>query len=368
MKRNVGLDILRIISMIMIVFLHVLVKGRFVSNIYNIELYKIAYIFETLFIIAVNCYVLITGYFQEDSKFKIRKVINIWIKVVFYSISIYIIILLFGQKEFNIKDCIKSIFPILTNEYWFVNCYILLYILSPFLNKLIDQLNKKDFQKLLIILFVAFCLLTSILPLNYTFDKTKGYGIIWLIVLYFVGAYIKRFVKGNYKNRYNLCFYFVASIITYIAYLIIGYLCKVLNIEDITSRLLNYNFITVFLASVFLFLYFKNLEIKNLKVINIVSKITPLTFAVYIMHEQVVLRDILYLDILNLDQFWNKPIQFVIIPITAITIFLICILIEKITQPTIQKWIYNILEKIYLGFKNTKCYQKIQYKLLKKEN
>ena len=219
---------------------------------------------------------------------------------------------------------------------------------------------------MLIILFVVFCLLTSILPLNYTLDTTRGYGIIWFIVLYFVGAYIKRFVECNYKNRCNLYFYFVASMITYIAYLIIEYLCKMLNIENITPRLLNYNFITVFLASVFLFLYFKNLEIKNLKVINIVSKIVPLTFAVYIIHEQVVLRDILYLDILNLNQFWNNPLQFVIIPIIAITIFLICILIEKITQPTIQKWIYNILEESYLSLKNTRCYQKIQYKLLQK--
>lgn len=137
-KRNIGLDILKIIAMIMIVFLHVLSKGRFISDIYNIELYRIAYIFEILFIIAVNCYVLITGYFQIDAKFKIKKVINIWIKVVFYSISIYFFILLFGQKEFNIKDGIKVIFPILTNEYWFVNCYILLYIFSPFLNKLIN--------------------------------------------------------------------------------------------------------------------------------------------------------------------------------------------------------------------------------------
>ena len=131
-KRNIGLDILKIIAMIMIVFLHVLAKGRFISDIYNIELYRIAYIFEILFIIAVNCYVLITGYFQIDAKFKIKKVINIWTKVVFYSITIYFFILLFGQKEFNIKDGIKVIFPILTNEYWFVNCYILLYIFSPF--------------------------------------------------------------------------------------------------------------------------------------------------------------------------------------------------------------------------------------------
>lgn len=366
MKRNIGLDILRTIAMIMIVSLHVLGKGKFVSDVYNVEFYRIALILETLSIVAVNCYVLITGYFQIDSKFRIKKVIDIWIKVVFYSISIYIILLLFGQVKFSITDCIKSFFPILTNRYWFVNCYLLLYILSPFINKFISNLEKRDYQKLLMILCIAFCLLTSILPSDFTFDKTGGYGIIWFIILYFIGAYIKRFVICDYKNRVNLYFYFGISMITYVAYLIIRYVCNLLSIQDMASRLYNYNFVTIFISSVFLFLYFKNIKIRNSKIINVVSKIAPLTFTVYIIHEQTVLREILYLDILNLEQLWNNVTQLVIIPFIIIGIFLICILVERVTQSTIQKWIYNILEKFYLRLKNNICYQKIQYKLLQK--
>lgn len=351
MKRNVGLDLLRIIAMIMIVFIHILGKGKFISDDCNSELYQVAYIFENFFIIAVNCYVLITGYFQVDSEFKLKKIVNIWIKVVFYSISIYIILLLLGQVKFSLSECIKSFFPILTKEYWFVNSYILLYLLSPFINKLIKQLAKKDYQKLLIILIVAFCILTSILPSHYTLDTTGGYGIIWFIVLYLVGAYIKRYIKWNYKNKINLYFYFAISMISYIVYIALNYTFKVLNLDYNVSRLLNYNFITVFLSSIFLFLYFKNLEIKKLKVINIISKVAPLTFAVYIIHEQIVLRDILYLDILQLGRFWNNPIQFVIIPITTIVIFFLSVILEKITQQTIQKWIFNILNRVYLKVK-----------------
>ncbi len=144
------------------------------------------------------------------------------------------------------------------------------------------------------------------------------------------------------------------------------YIDFLMETVGLASRLYNYNFITVFISSVFLFLYFKNIEIRNSKIINIVSKIAPLTFAVYIIHEQTVLREILYLDILNLDQLWNNAMQLVIIPVIVIMIFLICILLEKVTQNTIQKWIYNILEKFYLRLKSTRCYQKIQYKLLQR--
>lgn len=366
MKRNIGLDILRIIAMFMVVFLHVLGKGKFISDNDNANFYKFILLVETICIVAVNCYVLITGYFQVKSKFKVKKVIKIWIKVVFYSIVIYGILLLFGQVNFSIKDGIKSFLPILTNIYWFVNCYILLYILSPFINKLIESLNKKEFQKLLIILLIVFCGFTSILPSSFTFDKTGGYGIIWFVVLYLVGAYIRLYVNFNYENRKNLIGFFLISTFDYLLILIIEYICGKFQVMNMSAKLLKYNFITVFLASVFLFLYFKNMEVKNSKIINIVSKVAPLTFAVYIIHEQVVLKKVLYLDILNLDRVWNNALQFVVIPLTAIGIFLICILIERITQNTIQKWIYNILEKIYLRLKTTKCYRKIQTKILQK--
>ena len=157
-KRNIGLDILRIISMMMIIALHILGKGKFITNSKNTDLWQLAYIIEMFCIVAVNCYVLITGYFSIDSKFKWKKVLKIWGLVLFYSISIYLVLILIGVRQFNTSECIKAFFPILTKEYWFVNCYLLLYILSPFLNKFIKSLEKKEFQRLLVILLVVFCL------------------------------------------------------------------------------------------------------------------------------------------------------------------------------------------------------------------
>lgn len=363
-KRNVGLDCLKIIAMLMIVFIHVIGKGMFRYEANNVEFYKIALFIRIFCIVAVNCYVLITGYFQIESKFNTKKIINIWGKVLFYSISIYIMLLLLGQVNFNIKDVIKSIFPILTNEYWFVNCYLLLYILSPFINKMINQLDKKEFKKLLIILLVVFSIFPSVLPVSFTMDNTRGYGIIWFIVLYLIGAYIRLYGNACYKNRNNLLTFFLISIVSYGLVILVQYICNKLHFLDMSERIYNYNFFTIFLASVFLFLFFKNINIKSLKVTNLVSKIVPLTFGVYIIHEQVVLRNYLYLNILHLNDFWNKITQFIIIPSTAIVIFLICLVIEKITKNTIQKFICNKLEKIYLAInKRVKNIRKFKYEI-----
>ena len=41
----------------------------------------------------------------------------------------------------------KEAFPININEYWFIKCYILLYCLSPFINKGLKNFDKKKFSK-----------------------------------------------------------------------------------------------------------------------------------------------------------------------------------------------------------------------------
>lgn len=348
-KRNTGLDILKVIAMIMIVFLHVMWKGKFIDGTYNQNFYKIVLLFETICIVAVNCFVLITGYFQVESKFKASKIIRIWIKVLFYSITIYIILLLFGNVNFNIKDAINSFFPILTCSYWFINCYLVLYILSPFINKLVIQLNKKEFKKMLIILLIIFGVFPSVSP-SYFLDDTGGYGIIWFIILYLVGSYIRLYGDFNYNNRNNLIAFFLVICCSYLSMLVIQHVCNIIQIRDISGRLFSYNFVTVFIASVCLFLYFKNMKINNFRITNYISKIVPLLLAVYIIHEQVVLVRFLYIDLLKLNLFWNTPMQFLIIPTTAILIFLICILIEKITNITIQKWMYNIVIKFCSKF------------------
>ena len=79
-KRNLGIDLLRIISMYMIVILHVLGQG---GILFNLEIfsnkYNIAWILEIICFCSVNLYGFITGYVMTGSKFKYKKIINLWI-------------------------------------------------------------------------------------------------------------------------------------------------------------------------------------------------------------------------------------------------------------------------------------------------
>ena len=306
------------------------------SGIYHI----IYYFIEALSIIAVNCYVLISGYFLIRSKFRWKKVLQLWLETLFYSIFIYIIIVVLGLKELDIKGIIKSLFPIITKEYWFINVYLVMYMLSPFLNKLISSMNKREYQKLLIILIICFSII-SILPDAYTLDSSHGYGIIWFVCLYLIAGYIRIYglpkkIKFN-KNFYYLLIYFIFAIIVTIGMLSLDFVGSHLGSETLMNKFIQYNNIFVLMESIALFMFFKQLNIKNTKIIKIVEFIAPLTLAVYLIHEQSQLRTVLYDKILHTEICYHNPYGIFIMIGTVLAVFVSCILIEFFRKKVFEK-------------------------------
>lgn len=95
-NRNYGVDLLRIVSMIMIVVLHTLGHGKLLESVdVSSGKYWILWLMETMAYCAVNCYGLISGYVGYGKKFKLRNIIQLWIEVIFYSVSISIAFKLF---------------------------------------------------------------------------------------------------------------------------------------------------------------------------------------------------------------------------------------------------------------------------------
>lgn len=77
-KRNSNIELLRVIVAFMIILLHCLgVYGGVIKNLekWSINFY-IAIFLQSFSIIAVNCFVFITGYFQIDKKeIKVKKLL-----------------------------------------------------------------------------------------------------------------------------------------------------------------------------------------------------------------------------------------------------------------------------------------------------
>lgn len=104
--------------------------------------------------IGVILFILISGYYMIESKFKINKLLKLWIEIFFYSVGIEIFFILIMKKEFSISNIIKSFIPISNNNYWFMTSYFAMYLISPFINKIIKSNDTDKNRKILIIWFI----------------------------------------------------------------------------------------------------------------------------------------------------------------------------------------------------------------------
>lgn len=366
--RNSNHEIMRILSMFFIVLGHVLLFGGLlettnpnVSIIYNF--------IEFILIIHVNSYVLVSGYYQSKSSFKQSKLWKIINASWFYRVVIMILFSALGIISISKGQVIKDLLPVTLDNYWFIKAYILLYCLSPFLNKLINNISKTEYQKMLIVGFIV----VSIIP-NVTageFFENSGYTLYNFLYLYLLGAYLriypldksyifKIFSKKMFQLIMIIIFFSCAmlnNIIFYYGKQIYG-INSILNAisDNIKIASLAYSSPIIIIQSVAYFSFFTTLNFKS----KFINRCSALMLGVYFIHENNYVRANIYkwLGITTgpINSFKFIPYVFLI----AITIFVSCAIIEFIRQSIfsfiskkkisvkIRRKYYELIKKIYI--------------------
>lgn len=204
MKRQISIEVLRVFAMLLIVIGHSIYNG--VSNtpmdvVYgscgggNLLLKAILLLSHT----AVNLYVMITGYFMiEKTSFRTKGFVRVWITTLFYSLLFLLLFALFSPHSLSLTSAIKSVFPVITNQYWFITTYLALLLLAPFLSKLVSVLPKRSFMALVFVMFV--------LSFEYPFGRIfadNGFTLFWFIFLFLFAGYIKLYSLPGIINKYR---------------------------------------------------------------------------------------------------------------------------------------------------------------------
>lgn len=329
--RQSNFELLRIICMVMIVTWHALGHGGAINNTEISSMnFFIAHILKSLAVVAVNCYVIISGFFGIDSKFKKTKIMNLYAQVLFYSITISLLFWTSDIEQITVEGIIKMAFPVITQTWWFMSVFLVLYLLTPYINKLLKLLNRKEFYMLLITLLLIFVVWPS-LPYTKPIDKSKGYSLYNFILLYMIGAYIRIYYKNKKINKY----------ITLLVYLISSILLGVININVSRSLgynwgIYSYNYILVYISSIALFLFFKELNIKS----NLINKLSGLTLGVYLIHDHVYVRKFIY-GFLGYENSFNKD-NFIIYTIAIVGIIYVFSSTIEFTRQALFKFIKSI--------------------------
>lgn len=358
--RESNFELLRIVAMFIIIMSHCdEIFG--LSTLYMNTLGANKIITDLLHIggqIGVGCFLLISAYFLVDQKFSLKRLLRVIGEVLFYNITIYLIWLIKHSingdlvKNIAIEKAVYSFLPITFTQYWFVTAYIILIILAPFLNKLIDALSKKDFQILLAILIVVFVILGGAFPKG-KFITTKVMNgmfdgrIYPVFIYYFIGAYIKRF-RTERKN--NAWVHLIISLIAYLLLFGVCYLMTYIGIKENNKTALNNMYFYRNLNSPFvviicieLFLCFLEIKIKPNKFINIIASST---FGIYLIHNNRIMLAEVLPRIFPIYKVTNSLIIFAYSIAAVLTIFITCCLIDLLRKYIIAKPLNKVTDKL----------------------
>ena len=306
-ERNLGFELLRLISMFSIVYGHI--QAMTTASVFN----PIGSMGD------INCFVLITGYFMIEGRFKSQRFFRLAIETVFYS---FVISALFYclTHQVGVPDVLKSAFPFAPTRYsyWFINKFLALIVLQPFLVKLVSVLNKRQYQLLLLALIMINSTLVIAFPFSSIFNN--GWSLSWMVTVFLIGGYIRKYdLLPNYQNGGGKWLFFV--ILVYVSG---KYFPKYINIQ--------YNQWFFFMKSLCMFMWMKQIQLTHHSFVGrFVQWASPNTLAVYLIHNQILLLPVIIgLGACLIPNGSSAILQTIIWSAYTLVVMIACILIDKI--------------------------------------
>lgn len=331
-QRNFGIDLLRIISMINIINLHINLFSGLRLLHYNYSKYKEIWRLETFSFWSVDCFGIISG-IVGYKRYKFSNLIYLWFLVWFYSLGISLY-LYFINKEIKKMTLFLHCFPILIKRHWYVNAYFSMYLLLPFINYGIESLNIKTFRNLIIFFFCFYSiynLFATIIGNNNHLFLMNGFSSMWLTILYIIGAYFGKYIikkENDVRVRYYIIYFLIYICSSFTSSEVYLKLFKIKS--KIPKKLLiSYLSPTMLLQAISLIMIFGKLTIQNKLIIKIISFITPLNFSAQLIHARLFQTKIkIIINFFNwIKNFKSNKLFFKIYALSFL-IYFFCIIID----------------------------------------
>lgn len=339
--RSSGLELLRIISMLMVIAGHYTVFGGYEPfTVQNLEEGVVFVQAISMFArMACSIFAMISGFFLiERKKIDYSKAAMIVFDVVFFTVVIAAFVWVTGVVNMTLRDLIYS------GVYWFIIYYLIFYFFVPYINKLLCSLGKAGFVKLLTLMFCFWSVVPTLALQQINFKDMD-----FFIVMYTAGAYIRLYVyrKVHYRNFWNLLIALAAAafmVLSVGVFDAIGTATgKDIFVEIIACYFREFNMVPAVICAVSLFLYFSNLTFYS----GAVNFMAGSTLHILILHNNEFLRQWLWEGIYPNAEYIARP--YVHAPIKIICVYIGCLLISVVYRQTIQKPVKRAVSKKLSG-------------------
>lgn len=325
-NRNYGIDLLRLVSMFLVVILHVLGQGGVLSAAHGVQ-YAVSWFLEITAYCAVNCYAIISGfvgYREVETKYHYAKYLSFWIPVFTYSFGISLCAYLLKPGSIGLGKLLTSALPVTTSKYWYVNAYTGLFFIIPWLNKFVRSCSKRELNQFALISFLLFSFYATFAGVfSDVFKFGGGYSFVWLTILYLIGAWMKKcdisakLKKTTWNALLSICIF-------------LTWVWKIsIPAGSVNSLLVSYTSPTIVTVAICLVAIFSAVQPQK-RLLSFVKVFSPAAFGVYIIH----VHWIIWGHYLAGAFAWIATTPAWVLPFEVLgsvaAIFVICISIERI--------------------------------------
>lgn len=230
-KRDTAMDITRIVAIFTVISVHFFLNNGFYDEPITGTTMYIGCLMRTLFGVCVPLFILLTGYFMSQKTLNRKYYLGITKTLVIYLLASVACIIYKSVHLHNIytfKSFILSILDFSGSNYsWYIEMYIGLFLLIPFLNLIYNNLESQKHKQILV--WTLFCL--TILPSMFNifnFETSHWWAVPsssdifskivpawWInfypITYYFVGCYLREYGL-KIKTKTLLLLFFLCTI------------------------------------------------------------------------------------------------------------------------------------------------------------
>lgn len=218
-KRNVSLDAIRVFAVFTVISVHYFLNCGFYNTPVIGKRMLIMTIARQFFMICVPLFIMLTGYLMSSKKLSKRYYLGIRKTLCTYILASIVCIIFkvtYMNKEYTIVTGILGILDFSASTYsWYIEMYIGLFLLIPFLNLMYTALNNKRQKQIMLITFLLLTSLPTITNIyNFSLESwwknptistdyqkilPDWWQGIYPLTYYFLGAYLKEY--GLRMNR-----------------------------------------------------------------------------------------------------------------------------------------------------------------------
>ena len=281
----------------------------------------------------VDVFMMISGYFLVTSSFNIKKTLKrggtVYGAMIFYSLIISAVVFIIDPSKINVNSCVSAFTPFLSKTWYFLSDYLIVLLLSPFINKMLVSITKKQYLYLLGIVIGVMSVwstlagidgIKNVISIDKIVDEFYGKSLGGFLMFYMIGGYLRLHIKKKEgKTKPNLLY---LAVYLGLCLLDLGIRGLFVEYEPVFGM---FNNPIVLAEGVVLILLFRDMTFSS-KAINTIA---GTTLGIYAIHENPYVRDWIW-SVFNFSDIhlYDSLIYIPLAILAVAAVFIACSLLE----------------------------------------